>query len=275
MTKTKTTPRGSSSSHQLRGMATARFAATEAEEQQFEDAGGESQDSTNWPDPFKKATKEVEGETSKSEGKTSDPPQQAKGEEAPPKENPPTPNPPDPQPGTSKDPTDVPTEVPTEDPTQTTTQNLEEEAPPILTEYIKGYKQAGKVWLDTVLEKKEQAYITLFNTLLTLGDPHIDNFPNANRQRVLDCIKDMTGRFLSADELAIYVEQEEEVTDKPKFTLTGNANIALRDYYDAVHMFCEAQTNFAASMKVLEEKIQDKAVFLDIIKQMQLPVVEN
>ena len=250
-------------------MATARFAATEAEEQQFEDAGGESLDSTNWPDPFKKATKEGEGETSKSEGKTSDPPQQAKGG-APPKENPPAPNPPDPQPGISKDPTDVPTEDPTEDPTQTTTQNPEEEAPPILTEYVKGYKQAGKVWLDTVLEKKEQAYITLFNTLLTL-----DNFPNANRQRVLDCIKDMTGRFLSADELAMYVEQEDEVTDKPKFTLTGNANIALRDYYDAVHMLCEAQTNFAASTKVLEEKIQDKAVFLDIIKQMQLPVVEN
>ena len=73
----------------------------------------------------------------------------------------------------------------------------------------------------------------------------------------------------------MYVEQEAEVTDKPKFTLTGDANIALRDYYDAVHMLCEAQTNFAASTKVLEEKIQDKAVFLDIIKPMQLLVVEN
>ena len=33
--------------------------------------------------------------------------------------------------------------------------------------------QAGKVWLDTVLEKKEQAYITLFDTLLMLDYPHI------------------------------------------------------------------------------------------------------
>ena len=105
MTKTKTTPHGSSSSHRLRGMATVRFAATEAEEQQLEDITGESQDSTNWPDPFKKAIKEGEGETSKSEGKAGDPLQQAEGgAEVPPEENPPAPNPSDPQPGTSKDP---------------------------------------------------------------------------------------------------------------------------------------------------------------------------
>ena len=228
-------------------MVTARFATNEFEEQQFEDIGGESQDSINWPDPFKKATNEGEGETSKSEGKTGGPPQQAEGAEAPPKENPPAPNPSDPQPGTSKDPPEAPAEIPTKDPTQTTTQNPEVETPPVLTKYVKDYKQAGKVWLDTVLEKKEQAYIMLFDTLLMLGV--IDNFSNANRKRVLDCIKDMTGRFLSADELAVYVEQEDKVTDKPKFTLTGDANIALRDYYDAVHMLCEAQTNFAASTK--------------------------
>ena len=56
--------------------------------------------------------------------------------------------------------------------------------------------------------------------------------------------------------------------------MTGDAKVALKDYYNAVHMLCEAQTYFAASMKVLEEKIQDKAVFLDIIKQVQLPVVQ-
>ena len=37
---------------------------------------------------------------------------------------------------------------------------------------------------------------------------------------------------------------------------------------------CEAQTNLMASTKVLEEKIKDKAVFLDIIKQVQLPAVQ-
>ena len=72
-----------------------RFATAEAEEQQFADAGGDSQDSTNWPDPFKKAAKEGEGGTSKSgktsqsEGKTCDKPQQAEeGAEVPLEENP-------------------------------------------------------------------------------------------------------------------------------------------------------------------------------------------
>ena len=39
-------------------------------------------------------------------------------------------------------------------------------------------------------------------------------------------------------------------------------------------MLCKAQTNFAASTKVLEEKIEDKSVFLDIIKQVQLPAAQ-
>ena len=106
----------------------------------------------------------------------------------------------------------------------------------------------------------------MFDTLLMLGDPHIDNFPNADRQRVLNCIKGMTGRFLSEDDFAVYVEQEDEDTDRPQFKLTGDAKVALKDYYDAVHTLCEAQTNFASSTKVLEEKIQDKAVFLDSLE---------
>ena len=39
-------------------------------------------------------------------------------------------------------------------------------------------------------------------------------------------------------------------------------------------MLCKAQTNFVASTKVLEEKIEDKSVLLDIIKQVQLPAVQ-
>ena len=52
--------------------------------------------------------------------------------------------------------------------------------------------------------------------------------------------------------------------------LTGDAKAALTDYYDAVHTLCEAQQNFAKSTQVLEKKIEDKSVFLDIIKQVQL-----
>ena len=53
--------------------------------------------------------------------------------------------------------------------------------------------------------------------------------------------------------------------------LTSDAKAALTDYYDAVHTLCEAQQNFAKSTQVLEKKITDKDVFLDIIKQVQSP----
>ena len=78
---------------------------------------------------------------------------------------------------------------------------------------------------------------------------------------------------MSEDEFTLYVEQEEE-KKKPKYKLTGNAKEALRDCYDAVHTLCEAPTNFASSSEVLEEKIEDKSFFLDIIKQVQLPAVQ-
>ena len=63
-------------------------------------------------------------------------------------------------------------------------------------------------------------------------------------------------------------------TQKPQIRLKGDAKEALKDYYDTVHTLCKVQTNFMASTKVLEEKLEDKAVFLDIIKQVQLPAVQ-
>ena len=70
-----------------------------------------------------------------------------------------------------------------------------------------------------------------------------------------------------------YVETEEE-KQKPRYILTHDAKAALTDYYDAVHTLCEAQQNFAKSTQVLEKKITDKSIFLDIIKQVQLPSVK-
>ena len=70
-----------------------------------------------------------------------------------------------------------------------------------------------------------------------------------------------------------YIETEEE-KKKPKYVFTRNAKLALTDYYDADHMLCEVQQNFAKSAQVLEKIIEDKSVFLDIIKQVQLPSVK-
>ena len=124
-----------------------------------------------------------------------------------------------------------------------------------------------------MLVQKEQAYATLYDRLMQIGDPHIEHLENAVRDQVFKCIKDKSGRCLSEDEFAMYVEQEEE-PKKPKYKLKDDAKEALKDYYDAVYTLCEAQTNFAESAKVLEQKIEDKSVFLDIIKQVQLPAVK-
>ena len=119
----------------------------------------------------------------------------------------------------------------------------------------------------------EEAYIRLFNKLMELGSPYIDYFNQADREQVFKCIRDKTGRFLDDDDFVTYVETEEE-KKKPRYVLTGDAKIALTDYYDAVHTLCKAQQNFAKSTQVLEKKIEDKSVFLDIIKQVQLPLVK-
>ena len=135
------------------------------------------------------------------------------------------------------------------------------------------YKAAGKAWLDSVVKDEEEAYIRLFNKLSELGSPYIDNFDQADREQVFKCIRDKTGRFLNDDDFVTYVETEEE-KKKPKYVFTCDAKLALTDYYNAVHMLCEAQQNFAKSTQVLEKKIEDKSVFLDIIKQVQLTSVK-
>ena len=127
------------------------------------------------------------------------------------------------------------------------------------------YKAAGKAWLDSVVKDGKEAYIRLFDKFLELGGPYIDNFDQADREQVFKCIRDKTGRFLDNDDFMTYVETEEEKEEKekekPRYVLTGNAKVALTDYYDAVHTLCEAQQNFAKNTQVLEKKIEDKSLF--------------
>ena len=224
--------------------------------------------------------KEGKPGASKSKGKQLA--QAAEGAEAPPEETPPDPKPTkphtdpapvEPQPGTSKAPTEDPTQAPTDETTQPTTRNPDEDEPPASSKYVMVYQAAGKAWLDSVVKDGEEAYIRLFDKLLELGNPYIDNFDQADREQVFKCIRDKTGRFLDDDDFATFVETEEE-KQKPRYVLTGDAKVALTDYYDAVHTLCEAQQTFAKSTQVLEKKIEDKSVFLDIIKQVQLPSVK-
>ena len=174
----------------------------------------------------------------------------------------PIPVPTAPLPGTSTGPAQDPTDVPAQDPTQTPG-----EVEIKLTQYVKDYRAAGKVWLDTVVQEKEKAYDTLYDRLQQLGAPHKEGLDQADRHQVYNCIKDRTGRFLSQDENILYIETEEEF-EKPKFRLTGEAKEELKNYYDVAHELCAAQTGFAKATQELESKVEDKTVFLSIIQQV-------
>ena len=285
MGRTKQTPRGSAS-HRPVGMTAATFTGTgrgkAGPEEQFRDAPEEDteEDLPLVLEDAEKQPKEGRPGASKSKGKKLA--QAAEGAEAPPEETPPDPEPTkpqtdpapaEPQPGTSKAPTEDPTQAPTDETAQPTARNPDKDEPPAPTKYVMAYKAAGKDWLDSVVKDGEEAYTRLFDKLLVLGDPYIDNFDQADKEQVFKCIRDKTGRFLDDDDFVTYVETEEE-KQKPRYVLTDDAKVALTDYYDAVHTLCEAQQNFAKSTQVLEKKIADKSVFLDIIKQVQLPSVK-
>ena len=267
MVKTKQTARGSKAP-QPGGMATARFAGRGRgnPEEQFADDPFDIADE-DLPDMLEDADKPKGGEpsTSKSVGKEGEAQtegQAAEGAQAPPEGilPAPIPVPTAPLPGTSKDPTQDPTIDPAQDPTQTPG-----EVEIKLTQYVKDYRAAGKVWLDTVVQEKERAYDTLYDRLQQLGTSHKEGLDQADRQQVYNCIKDRTGMFLSQDENVLYIETEEEL-EKPKFRL--------KNYYDAAHELCAAQTGFAKATQELESRVEDKTVFLSIIEQVRLPSVQ-
>ena len=228
------------------------------------------------------AKKSKEGKQGASKSKSEKLAQATEGAEDPPEETPPDPEPTkpqtdpapaEPQPGTSKAPTEVPIQAPTDETAQPAATNPNKDEPPALTKYVMAYKAAGKDWLYSVVKDGKEAYIRLFDELSKLGGPYIDNFDQADREQVFKCIRDKTGKFLDDDDFVIYIQTEEE-KQKPRYVLTGEAKVALTDYYDTVHTLCKAQQNLAKSTQVLEKKITDKSVFLDIIKQVQLPSVK-
>ena len=277
MARSKQTARGSKAPRPG-GMTTAKFAGTGRgrgdPEKQFTDDPFDIADE-DLPDVLEDADKPKGGEpsTSKSVGKENKAQtkgQATEGAQAPPEEIPPAPipDPTSPQPGTSTGPTQDPTDDPAQDPTQTAGK-VEIK----LTQYVKDYRAAGKAWLDTVVQEKEKAYDTLYDRLQQLGAPHKEGLDQADRQQVYNCIKDRTGIFLSQDENVRYVETEEEL-ETPEFKFTGEAKEALKNYYDAAHELCAAQTGFAKATQELESKVKDKTVFLSIIQEVRIPSVQ-
>ena len=151
---------------------------------------------------MKSAGKAGEGKGSQAANKPN--PTRAKGGAgAPPKTaQAPTVNPQDPKPGTSTAPANP------KDP-----KDPQDENEPGLVAYIRSYQQAAKLWFDTVQESKEQAYITLYDTLLQISNPHINKLSDSYRKTVLYCIADKSGKYFSKNDFADYVAREDvEIT---------------------------------------------------------------
>ena len=193
MVRTKQTARGSSAPRPG-GMATARFPGAGRgrgdPEEQFVDDPLDIADE-DLPKVPEDADKPKGGEpsTSKSvgrEGEAQTEGQAAEGVQAPPEGIPPapTPVPTAPQPSTSTGPIQDPTDDPVQDPTQTTG-----EVEIKLTQYVKDYRAAGKVWLDTVVQEGEKAYDTLYDRLQQLGAPHKEGLDQADKQQVYNLLR--------------------------------------------------------------------------------------
>ena len=171
MVRTKQTARGSKAPRPG-GMTTAKFAGRgrgDPEEQFADDPFNIADEDLR--DILEDADKPKGGEPSTSnpvgkEGEAQTEGQAAEGAQAPPEGIP----------GKSTGPTQDPTVDPAQDPTQTPG-----EVEIKLTQYVKDYRAAGKVWLDTVIQEKERAYDTLYDRLQQLGAEHKEGLDQADR----------------------------------------------------------------------------------------------
>ena len=61
---------------------------------------------------------------------------------------------------------------------------------------------------------------------------------------------------------------------KKPVVVNPNAKKAISDYYKAAQDLCQSQTVFMQKTREMEEVINDENIFLDIIRPVQLPVVQ-
>ena len=145
----------------------------------------------------------------------------------------------------------------------------------------------AKVWIEDVVEKKEQAYCDLIAGLVGLvqeqskikdlkvgvvglSDEDIDN--------VLESIPDMSGKYIDTiGRLQVKVEKEEEEIQRKRFTESKKASEeqkALNEYYDAAKDLCQSQALYMARLKKLSKVLDNPDRLLAIINHVQLPAVQ-
>ena len=77
-------------------------------------------------------------------------------------------------------------------------------------------------------------YITLYDTLLQIGDQHISKLSDSDRQTVLNCIADKSGKYLNEDDFVVYVSKEDTDFKKKKYKVGDEAKAAIKQYYQSV-----------------------------------------
>ena len=79
---------------------------------------------------------------------------------------------------------------------------------------------------------------------------------------MLDCIADKSGKYLSEDDFAVYVDREDVEIKRKQVTVSDEAKTAIKEYYKAAQDLYKAQTAFMKSTWEMESKIYNKKIFL-------------
>ena len=134
---------------------------------------------------------------------------------------------------------------------------------------------AAKDWYDNIANDQDRTYQKLYADLLDRGSPHIEQLETADRKAVLDSIADKSGKY--ADEMdknMLYIHQEAENIKVPPVVVSDEARKAMKDYYKSAEKMCDAQADLMRNTQVLQQKLNDDTTFLEILRHMQLPLIQ-
>ena len=72
----------------------------------------------------------------------------------------------------------------------------------------------------------------------------------------------------------VYVSKKDETITKKPVVVSQDARKTIPAYYKAVQDLCQSQPIFMLKMREMEAAVNNGNIFLDIIRQVQLPVVQ-
>ena len=153
--------------------------------------------------------------------------------------------------------------------------------------YMNKCQGFAKVWIEDIVEKKEQAYRDLIAGLVGLVQEQskikdlkvgVVGLSDEDIDSVLESIPDMSGKYIDTiGRLQVEVEKEEEEIQRKRFTESKKASEeqkALNEYYDAAKDLCQSQALYMAQLEKLSKVLDNPDRLLAIINHIQLPAVQ-